>query len=337
MNRFFSDVSHSLVARAIALAMGATLLAASSAAVAQQMLTVRIGQNIAVGTPLDLGVKRFARLVEERSAGKIKVRDYPAGQLGNEQQMIEGMQIGTLDMAAITGSTFGNVLPEANVLGMLYAFRDPGHMRRALDGPVGDDLAAALLKKTGIHTMSSAWYYGTRQLTSNKPIKTPADLKGIKLRVVPVPIFEAYWRAMGATPTPVDFKDLFTALQTHVVDAQENPLATAKGAGVQLVNKYLSLTDHLVSNVIIGMSDDLHSRLNRAQLDLIKAAVRDAGLYQDDLVVESEQELLKVFQAGGVTVVEVDKQAFREKVKDVPNTFEGGLLSGIYNKIQAVK
>lgn len=337
MKNLYSRFSRSLKVGTLALAIGAASLGANSVAVAQEALTIRIGQNIAVGTPLDLGVKRFAQLVEERSGGKIKVRDYPAGQLGNEQQMIEGMQIGTLDMAAITGSTYGNVLPEANVLGMLYAFRDPEHMRKALDGPVGDHLAAALLKKTDIHIMSSAWYYGTRQLTSNKPIKTPADLEGVKLRVVPVPIFEAYWRAMGATPTPVDFKDLFTALQTHVVDAQENPLATAKGAGVQLVNKYLSLTDHLVSNVVVGMSDDLHRRLSPEQLDLIKTAVRDAGVYQDQLVIESEKALLEEFKAGGVTVINPDKEAFREKVKDVPNTFEGGLLANIYKQIQEVK
>ncbi|MER1967585.1 TRAP transporter substrate-binding protein [Castellaniella sp. GW247-6E4] len=320
----------------IAVALAGTFMAAGSAS-AQQALSIRIGQNIAVGTPLDLGVKRFAQLVEERSGGKIKVQDYPAGQLGNEQQMIEGMQIGTLDMAAITGSTYGNVLPEANVLGMLYAFRDPAHMRRALEGPVGDELAAALLKKTGIHIVSSSWYYGTRQLTSNKPVETPADLEGMKLRVVPVPIFEAYWRAMGATPTPVDFKDLFTALQTHVVDAQENPLATMKGAGVQLVNKYLTLTDHLVSNVIVGMSDDLHSRLSPEQLELVKTAVRDAGIYQDELVVKSETDLLAELKAGGMTVIHPDKALFREKVKDVPNTFEGGLLADLYNKIQAVQ
>jgi TRAP-type transport system periplasmic protein len=304
---------------------------------AQQPLTLRIGQNIAVGTPLDLGVKRFAKLVEERSGGKIVVKDYPAGQVGNEQQMIEGMQIGTLDMAAITGSTYGNVLPEANVLGLLYAFRSPEHMRKALDGKVGEEIAQALLKKTSIHILSSSWYYGTRQLTTNRPVKTPADMEGMKLRVVPVPVFEASWRAVGATPTPVDFKDLFTALQTHVVDAQENPLATAKGAGVHLVNKYLTLTDHLVSNVIVGMSDDLYRRLKPEQLALIKTAVRDAGLYQDEIVLKSERDLLVDFKAAGMTVIQPDKAAFREKVKNVPKTFQNGALSKLFDQIQAVQ
>ncbi|ANN78059.1 DctP family TRAP transporter solute-binding subunit [Bordetella flabilis] len=326
-----------LKAAAGCLTLGVAVLAALPAQAQRPDLTIRIGQNIAVGTPQDLGVKRFAQLVQERSGGKIAVKDYPAGQAGNEQQMIEGLQIGTLDMAVIAGSTYGNVLPQANVFAMLYAFRDPDHMRRALEGPVGQEIADALLKKTSIHALSMSWYYGTRQLTANKPVRTPQDLVGVKMRVVPVPIFDAYWRAIGATPTPVDFKDLFTALETHVVDAQENPLATAKGAGVPLVNKYLSLTNHLVANSVVGMSDDLYRRLKPEQLQLIKQAVVDAGRYHDSLVAESEKQLVEEFKAQGVTVIEPDIAAFKAKVADVPKRFDGGRLADLYSKIQAVQ
>lgn len=318
------------------LAIGAALLAVPGAW-AQQPITLRIGHNTPVGTPLDLGIKRFAKLVEERSGGKILVLDYPGGQIGNEQQMIEGLQIGTIDMAGIIGSTYGNVLPEANVLGVLYTFRDPAHLRNAMQGPVGDQLAAALLKKTNIHIMSSAWYYGTRQLTSNRAVKTPADMVGMKLRVVPVPIFDASWRAVGATPTPIDFKDLFTALQTNAVDAQENPLATTKGAGIHLVNRYLSLTDHLVANVIVGLSGETHRRLRPDQVEMIRTAVRDAGVYQDELTLKSEQDILAEFKAAGVTVIQPDKAAFRDKVRNVPATFQNGILADIHKQIQAVQ
>jgi tripartite ATP-independent transporter DctP family solute receptor len=330
-----NPVSRFVATTLASLAVGAAMLAAPAASA--QTITLRIGQNTAVGTPLDLSVKRFAKLVEERSGGKIVVRDYPAGQIGNEQQMIEGLQIGTLDMAAIIGATYGNVLPEANVLGVSYVFRDPAHMRKVMDGAVGDQLAADLQKKTGIHIMSSSWYFGTRQLTANRPVKTPADMVGMKIRVVPVPIFEASWRAVGATPTPVDFKDLFTALQTNAVDAQENPLANIKGAGVHLVNKNLSLTDHLVANVIVAMSDDVYRRLKPDQVALVKTAVRDAGTYMYELTVKSEQDLLAEFKAGGVNIIQPDKAAFREKVKNVPKTFQNGSLADLYQRIQAVQ
>jgi tripartite ATP-independent transporter DctP family solute receptor len=320
-----------------ALATAIVALALGVAATASAQLTLRIGHNTPVGTPTDVGVKHFAKLVAERSGGKIVVRDYPAGQIGNEQQMIEGLQTGTIDMAGIIGATFGNVVPEYSVLGVLYVFRDPDHMRKAMSGPVGAEMAAALEKKSGIKVIDGAWYYGTRQLTSNRPVKTPADMVGMKIRVVPVPIFQASWAAVGATPTPVDFKELFTALQTNAVDAQENPLATTKGGGIHLVNKFLSLTDHTVANVVIAMSGDTWKRLKPDQRELIAKAVHDAAAVNDAAAVKSEQDILAEFKAAGVTVIEPDKQAFREKVKDVPATFQNGVLLPLYKKIQAIK
>jgi TRAP-type transport system periplasmic protein len=216
-------------------------------------------------------------------------------------------------------------------------FRDADHMRKAMNGPVGEQMAAALNKKSGIQVLDNSWYYGTRQLTSNRPVKTPADMAGMKIRVVPVPIFQASWRAVGATPTPVDFKELFTALQTNAVDAQENPLATTKGGGIHLVNRFLSLTDHTVANVVIAMSGDTWRKLTPDQRELIGKAVRDAAPFNDAAAVKSEQDILAEFKAAGVTVVEPDKAAFREKVKDVPATFQNGVLLDLYKKIQEVK
>lgn len=323
--------------RAFTATVAALAIGVASMAAAQQPLVLRIGHNTPVGTPTDLGVKRFAQLVAERSGGNIVVRDYPAGQIGNEQQMIEGLQVGTIDMAGIIGATFGNVVPEYSVLGVLYVFRDADHMRKAMSGPAGAEMAAALQKKSGIRVIDNAWYYGTRQLTSNRPVKTPADMVGMKIRVVPVPIFQASWSAVGATPTPVDFKELFTALQTNAVDAQENPLATTKGGGIHLVNRFLSLTDHTVANVVIAMSGDTYQRLKPDQRELIIKAVHDAAAFNDAAAVKSEQDILAEFKAAGVTVVEPDKAAFREKVKDVPATFQNGVLLELYKKIQNVK
>ncbi len=326
------SVSHYLTFAVAAFAMGV-----ASTAWAQQPLVLRIGHNTPVGSPTDMGMKYFAKLVKERSDGKIEVRDYPAGQIGNEHQMIEGLQIGTLDMAGIIGASFGNVVPEYGVLGVLYAFRDKDHMIKAMNGPIGAELAALLEKKSKIQVLSNSWYYGTRQLTSNRAVKTPADMAGMKIRVVPVPIFQAGWNAIGATPTPIDFKELFTALQTNTVDAQENPLGTTKGGGIHLVNKFLSLTDHVVANVVVAMSGDTYSRLKPDQIELIKEAVRDAGLHQDELTLKSERDILEEFKAAGVTVVEPDKAAFREKAKNIAASFQNGVLLDTYNKIQAVQ
>jgi tripartite ATP-independent transporter DctP family solute receptor len=324
------------VSRLLKTAVGVLALGIATAGWAQQPITLRIGHNTPVGTPTDLAMKQLAKTVAERSGGKIIIKDYPAGQIGNEQQMIEGLQTGTIDMAGIIGATFGNVVPDYSVLGVLYVFRDIDHMKKAMNGQPGADMAAALEKKSGIHVLDNSWYYGTRQLTSNKPVKTPADMAGMKIRVVPVPIFQASWRAVGATPTPVDFKELFTALQTGAVDAQENPLATTKGGGIQLVNKNLSMTDHTIANVVVAMSDDTWKRLTPDQRALITKAVKDTAPFNDAAAVKSEQDILAEFKGAGVNVVIPDKAAFREKVKDVPATFQNGVLLDLYKKIQAV-
>lgn len=323
--------------RAVRTAVAILAIVAGSAVLAQQPITLRIGHNTPVGTPTDLAVKRFAQIVGERSGGQIVIKDYPAGQIGNEQQMIEGLQTGSIDMAGIIGATFGNVVPEYSVLGVLYVFRDADHMRKTMSGPVGAEMAAALQKKSGIRVIDGSWYYGTRQLTSNRPVKSPADMVGMKVRVVPVPIFQASWRAVGATPTPVDFKETFTALQTNAVDAQENPLATTKGGGFQLVNKNLSLTDHTVANVVIAMSDDTYKRLKPDQVELITKAIREVAAFNDAAAVKSERDILEEFRAAGINIIEPDKAAFREKVKDVPATFQNGVLLDLYKKIQNVK
>jgi tripartite ATP-independent transporter DctP family solute receptor len=325
-----------LEASAAVIGLLGVALATSVGATAQQ-IELRFGHNIAVGTPTDLGAQRFAQLVEERSKGTIKVRTYAGGQLGNEQQMLEGLQIGTIDMAAIAGATYGNVVPEANVLGLLYAFRDVDHMQKAMRGEPGKVIADALRAKLNIHLIEGSWYYGTRQLTSNRPVEKPEDMQGMKIRIVPVPIFEAGWRAIGATPTPVDFKELFTALQTNTVDAQENPLPIIESVGVPLVHKHLTLTGHVVANEMLAMSDDIYNRLKPEQRDLIVQAARDAGEYRNKLTVDSEAALLDKFKASGMTIITPDKNAFRAKVSNVAKTFQNGALESIYTKIQAIE
>lgn len=312
------------------------VVAISESATAQQ-IELRLGHNVAVGTPTDQGAQRFAQLVEERSNGTIKVRTYAGGQLGNEQQMIEGLQIGTIDMAAIVGATFGNVVPEANILGLLYAFRDVEHMQKAMRGEPGKMIADALRTKLNIHQIEGSWYYGTRQLTSNRPVEKPEDMQGMKIRIVPVPIFEAGWRAIGATPTPVDFKELFTALQTNAVDAQENPLPIIESVGVPLVHKNLTLTGHVVANEILAMSDDTYNRLTPQQRELIVQAAADAGEYRNKLTLDSEAALLEKFKAGGMTIISPDKNAFQAKVSGVAKTFRDGVLADIHAKIQAIQ
>ena len=321
----------------IALALLVVSISFITSARAQAKIELRLGHGVAVDTPVDRGVKRLAELVNERSGGTIVVRTY-AMSLGNENQLIEGLQTGAVDMAANVAPSFGTVLPLSNVLGILYLFRDVDHMQKVMRGDVGRRISSALLEKLKIHVIDQSWYFGTRQLTSNRPVTKPEDLQGMKVRVLPVPIYMSGWRALGATPTPIPFPDLFTAIQNNLVDAQENPLSNIKSAGFQLLHKHLTLTSHIISSWVISMSDNAYQRLTPEQHKIIAQAVKDAGAYQDKLELESEEAILKEWQQGKVmTVHTVDREAFKAKVAKLPAEFQGGILNEMYGLIQAVK
>ncbi|MFA7437499.1 TRAP transporter substrate-binding protein [Castellaniella sp.] len=304
---------------------------------AQKAIEFQLGHGLAVNTPADLGAKRFAELVNERSGGDIKITVFPGGALGNEQQLIEGLQIGALDMAVTVGAGFGTVLPEANALGFLYLFRDPDHMQRVMRGDIGAELAKKLYDQTSIRLIDGSWYYGTRHLTANRPVVHPDDLKGMRVRVLPVPIYEAGWRALGASPTPIAFGELFTAIETNTVDAQENPLSIIKSVGIPLVHKNLTLTGHIVANITVAMSDDAYKKLSDDQIELIRTAARDAGAYQDEIVRNADGALIDEFKAAGMKIVDPDQNEFRAKVADLPSKFEGGKLADLFDRIQAVE
>ena len=217
-----------------AIAAGLLTIAGASAPVQAQEMELKASHHDAIGTPIHLGMNRLADLVHERSNGRIKIQLYPANQLGSEPQGVEGMSLGEIDIGAVVGATYGAFIEEANVLGMLYTFRDVDHMQKAMNGVLGDVLRDKLLEELNIRLLDGSWYFGTRQLTANKPINTPDDLVGLKLRVVPVPVYEVGWNQMGATATPIVGADLFSAIQTGVVDAQENPPPISKGYGNRL-------------------------------------------------------------------------------------------------------
>jgi TRAP-type transport system periplasmic protein len=313
------------------------IAALTNAAHAQAKIEFRLGHGNPVDTPVDKGVKRLAELVSERSGGSITIKTYPMS-LGNENQLIEGLQTGSVDMAANVAPSFGTVLPVSNVLGVLYLFRDLDHMQKVMRGDVGARISNALLEKSKIHVLDQSWYFGTRQVSSSRPVTKPEDLQGMKIRVLPVPIYVSAWRMMGATPTPIPFPDLFAAIQNNLVDAQENPLPNIKGAGFQLLHKHLTLTSHIISSWVVSMSDAAYTKLTPDQLKLITQAVKDAGAYQDKLAVDSEESILKEWEEAKVmTVHRVDRAAFKAKVAKLPAEFQNGILNEMYGLIQDVK
>lgn len=255
----------------------------------------------------------FARLVETRSGGRLEIKVYPNEQLGKELDMINGIRSGVVDMT-ITGESLQNWTPVAGLCAVPYAIRDSEHLTRVVEGPVGGAISAAILERVGLRPL--AWFErGARNLTSNRPIRHPDDLKGIILRVPNVPLFVKTWQALGAKPTPMAFSEVFTSLQQGTVHAQENPFALILSAGFPEVQKYCNLTEHVIGwvYVVIGeaqfqaLPDDLKEVLTEAALEMQTIHRR--------LFKETQQQLIEALKERGMILVETDREAFKARAE----------------------
>ncbi|WP_110631938.1 TRAP transporter substrate-binding protein [Salinicola salarius] len=292
-------------------ALGATLL--GSQAVMAADYTLKFGHLANEQNIWNKAALKFKELVETNSDGRIEIQVFPNEQLGSEMDVINSIQLGTADMT-ITGESLQNWAPKAAMMAVPYLFRDADHMRKAVEGDVGKQIEQQITERTGLVPL--AWFErGPRELTSNRPIKTPDDLDGLRIRVPNVPLFVDTWEALGARPTPMAFSEVFTSLQQNTIEAQENPLSLIESASFNEVQQYVDMTDHVRSwiYVVIGkqklesMPDDLQT--------VVRDAASEMQSYEEKLFVEDQQRLEQALKDKGMKFVEVDQAAFAKKAE----------------------
>jgi tripartite ATP-independent transporter DctP family solute receptor len=294
-------------------------------------LTLKLGH---VQTETDLwhvGSLKFAELVDAKTNGEIKVQVYPNSTIGNDRDMAEGLQMGSVDFSLIAG-VLGNFEPSLQIMEMPYLFKNEEHLRKVIYGPVGETLLANLLKSSSIRGLSF-WDRGPRHLTTNKPVNTLADIKGLKIRVPEIPPMVAAWKAMGANPTPMAWGEVYTALQQNVIDAQENPIPIIYSGKIYEVQKNLALTRHKYEYVIFVMSERTWSKLTPAQQKAVSEAAAEATQYENKLVFEKTGEILKELQANGMQVTEPDVTEWAKIAQTTHKEFAEKYGIDIYNQI----
>lgn len=305
---------------------------------AQQPVVVKLGNVQEVGQTVNIGLKKFADLVSERTKGQIQIQIFPASQLGTEQEILEGVQLGTVHMFEGSTGSVGRFLPDLEAFAAPYVWRDVDHMIKTVRGPVGQGLAERLVKGKGMRVLDFGWLFGNRYLTTKaKPIYKPEDLKGMKIRVQPTAIYLDTIRAMGANPTPMDWKEVYMGLQTGVIDGQENPPVVLFNAKLYEVQKYVMLTAHITQNQAIVINESFYQSLSPEFRKILTESAQEAGNFQNDLVLKSEKEYLDQLKEKGMTIVQPDVKAFREATKDVYKKFAEKWEPGLYEKIQAVR
>ncbi|WP_138465728.1 TRAP transporter substrate-binding protein [Poseidonocella sp. HB161398] len=277
-------------------------------------VTLKLGHPANEQNTWHLASVKFAEEVAARTDGEVTVEVYPNETLGKEMDIINGMQLGTADMT-ITGESLQNWAPMAALLAIPYAYSSLEDMDAVASGELGDRIEAEIIEKVGIRPIA---YFarGPRDLTSNRPITSPDDLDGLKMRVPNVPLFLNVWKALGANPTPMAFSEVFTSLQNGTIEAQENPLALIKSANFNEVQGYVNKTEHVRSWIYLTISELSWEKLTEEQQAAVMEAAKVAQDYERELFTAQEAELVDELTAAGMEFVDVDGEAFAAAAKD---------------------
>ncbi len=289
--------------------------AAVTAAFAQDV-SIRLGHVLSDGHSWHQAAQGFADEVAEKTEGRVGIEVFPSGQLGSEQDMVEGMQFGSVQAAVIGSGSFQFVEPKMGIIEMPYAWQSRDQAFAALDGELGTALAG-LLEPHGVRVLSW-WENGYRHVTNNvRPIETPADLEGLKIRVTPDKIRLATFEALGAEPAPLSFGELYSALQQGVFDAQENPLPIIETASFFEVQDYLSLTGHVWGAASLVISDMVWQQISEDDRTIVQDAARHWAEEQRAMIGASSEELRAKLEEQGMKVNDVDIAPFVEAVQPV--------------------
>ena len=303
----------------------AGLVAAAPAINAQEIheRTIRFGHLNNPDHPISAGVKKFAELMAAKSGGKHTVREFPSNQLGNEMQQQSALQGGTQEMTAPAPTSLAGIVKEFGLLDLPFIVANSQQADALTDGPVGKMLFAKLPDK-GLVGLAF-WDLGFRNVTNSKrPITKPEDLEGIKLRVIPNPVFLETFKTFKANPLPMPFSDLYSALDTRAVDGQENPFAVILSNKFFEVQKFLSTTNHVYTANTILISKKFWDRLSSVEQKLVQDAALEARDYQRKISREAAQKAVGELRAKGMQVNEVppaELGRMRQMVRPVHDKF----------------
>jgi len=295
------------------------ILSAGLAFTASAETVIKVGHGAAESFHMHRALLHFEELVEAGSNGEIDVQIFPSSQMGPDREMIEGVQTGVLEMAIPPSSFFAGWDPAFAVIELPYMYASKDIAFDVLEGEAGDSMIARV-ENQGL--VGLGWLeLGVRNVTNNvRPIATPADLDGVKLRTMQVPAHVATFQALGANPTPMNFGEVYSALQQGVIDGQENPLAIITSQLFFEVQKYLSTTGHVFAVYMPVISQPFFASLSAEHQQLVRNSMAAARVHQAELVSAEDSSQLEEIRAAGVEVLELtaeQRQAFADATESV--------------------
>jgi tripartite ATP-independent transporter DctP family solute receptor len=313
----------------------ATLLFATGCQRQQEQITLRMGHSLDQEHVVHKAMLYMAERLEHYSAGQMHIQIYSGGQLGSERELIELLQIGSLALTKVSASPLEGFVPKMQVFSVPYVFRDSAHLWAVLNGSIGQDLLnsmhSARLHGLGYYDAGSRSFY-----TTNKAVHLPADLKGLKFRVPNSQTAVQMVQTLGGAATPVDWGELYTALQQGVVDGAENNPPSFYLSRHYELSKYYSLDEHTSVPDVILMSLPVWKSLNAQQQGWVQQAMNDSVRYQRELWQEASDDALAKVKAAGVEVIYPDKAAFAAAVKPLHQSLQGTEVGNLMAEIALV-
>ena len=278
---------------------------------AARPVVLKFGVDLATDHPTTVGAIAAGKQIETETQGRVKVQVFPNSELGNDTNMLSELRSGAMQMMGIGDNILATLVPSSAIDNVGFAFKTSQSAWDALDGDVGE-LVRADITKAGLHPMHRIWDEGFRQVTSsNKQIKTPEDLQGFKIRVPPSPISVSLFRSLGAAPATLNISELYTALQTHVVDGQENPLGNIETQKFYQVQKYCSLTNHMWVGYWILVNGTFWASLPAADQKIVEDAFNAQALVQRAANEKLDNSLESKLKTENMEFFQPDQNAFR--------------------------
>lgn len=309
----------------------------TSVSIVKAETVLKLGYTLAKDSHYGVAADTFNDELKKRTNGRYSIQQFPNAALGGEREMVEAVQLGSQDMVISSTGPIGNFVPDTRILDIPYLFRDYSHARKVLDGEIGKDLLNKFPAK-GFQAL--AWLEnGFRHITnSKKPIEKPEDMKGLKIRTMENKVHIAAFKALDSIPTPMNFAELFTALQQGTIDGQENPLPVIISNKLYTVQKYVTLDGHVYSPAILLISKSIWDGLSNDDKKAFMEAAKAAVVSNRNRVDSDEKNGVELLRKNGVNVIDkVDTSLFQKAVSSAYVEFNKEFGEANIKKIQSVK
>jgi tripartite ATP-independent transporter DctP family solute receptor len=311
-----------------------TVSKSQGAATSSETIRLKSADVVAATSPYTLGMEKFTEAVKAKTNGKIQIKHFPAGQLGKDSEIVEGVKLGSIDIGLVGAIMESKV---ANGFSIPYLFEDMDHMDRVLKSEIGETLKKKFEEETGLKLIGFVKFAPRVLTTKGKEIKTPADLKGLKIRVPETPVYIESWKALGANPTPIAFTELFSALQMGIVEGQENPYEIIYNNSFYEVQDIIIETNHALPARYLIMNKKRYDSLSPEEQQLLQTEWATTAAYIDKLFKESEQDYIQKLKDKSMKFITPDREAFKQATAEIREKFAiEAFGKDIYDQIKAM-